>query len=153
MSLNSIELLYTMKTFYYKYIGTQFISVEEGEKNGLTVRYLIGDNERENHDIINMSSENDIWVHIKGFPSCHVIACIPSQSDSGILDKKGYKDIVRKATRQGGILCRQYSKNTINKNGLSKSKVDMIAYQVRNLECTCIPGQVITHGDALTFSV
>lgn len=142
-----------MKTFYYKYTGEQFVPTEEGDQSGLIVRYIIGDNERENHSIIKMSAEHDIWVHIKDLPSCHVIASVPSQNDTGIGNKKGYKEIVRKATRQGGVLCRQYSKNTIKKNGLSKSKVDMIAYQVRNLECTCIPGQVITQGDAFTFSI
>ena len=149
--MSIIEL--TMKMFYYKYTGTQFVPVEEGDQTGLTVRYIIGDNDRENHDIIKMSDDDDIWVHIKELPSCHVIASIPSQSDTGIENKKRYKEVVRKATRQGGVLCRQYSKNTIKKNGLSKTKVDMISYHVRNLECTSIPGQVITQGDALTFSV
>lgn len=149
--MSIIEL--TMKTFYYKYTGTQFVPVEEDDQTSLTVRYIIGDNDRENHDIIKMSNEDDIWVHIKELPSCHVIACIPSQNDTGIENKKRYKEVVRKAIRQGGVLCRQYSKNTIKKNGLSKTKVDMISYHIRNLECTNIPGQVITQGDALTFSV
>ena len=54
---------------------------------------------------------------------------------------------------KNGVLCKQYSKTSVRNAGLSKSKVDVIAYNVGNVEKSTIPGQVITHGDAISFSV
>ena len=123
------------------------------EDVGVAVRYLVGENARDNHDIIGMSGELDMWVHIKDLPSCHVIASVPLQEDTPIIDKRDYRDMIRKITRYGGVLCRQYSQNTIRSAGLSKRKVGIVAFQVRNIERTAIPGQVITRGDAMVFSV
>lgn len=40
-----------------------------------SIEYIIyiGENEQDNFDIIDASSENDIWFHVDGMPSCHVI--------------------------------------------------------------------------------
>lgn len=157
-----------MKTLYYSYANNNLSpsslalansNTISGDTNapqvsvGVTVRYLVGDNARDNHVIIGMSSDDDMWVHIKDFPSCHVIASVPLQENTPIADKRDYREMIRKVARYGGVLCRQYSQNTIRKAGLSKRKVDIVAFQVRNIERTAIPGQVITRGDAMMFSV
>jgi predicted ribosome quality control (RQC) complex YloA/Tae2 family protein len=124
---------------------------------GLVVTYLVGENARDNHAIIDLAGEKDMWVHLKNIPSCHVIVQVPSSEECedhvSTGNKRWYRDILRKATRQGGILCKQYSKNSLRSAGLSKSKVDIIAYSVGNVEKSAVPGQVFTHGDAITFSV
>ena len=150
-----------MKTFFYTFANNQLSPSSFGDADtsaehvrvGIGVRYLVGDNARENHEIIGMSSDLDVWVHIKDLPSCHVIASVPVQCDTPLDDKRAYREMIRKVTRHGGVLCRQYSQNTIRSAGLSKRKVDMIAFQVRNIERTSVPGQVITRGDAMVFSV
>ena len=148
-----------MKTFKYIYSNNAFhpsVDNAVGE-SGLVVNYLVGENARDNHSIIDLASEKDMWVHLKDIPSCHVIVQVPSSEECedhvSTSNKRWYRDILRKATRQGGILCKQYSKNSVRTAGLSKSKVEVIAYSVGNIEKSAVPGQVFTHGDAITFSV
>ena len=40
------------------------------EFNDTTI--IIGENAQENHDIINFKCDH-IWLHLKSFPSCHVV--------------------------------------------------------------------------------
>lgn len=35
----------------------------------------IGENARDNWDLIDISSQKDIWFHVSGHPSCHVVLC------------------------------------------------------------------------------
>ena len=148
-----------MKTLKYVYSNNTFHHCEDssGDDVGLVVTYLVGDNARDNHSIIDAANERDTWVHLKDIPSCHVIVQVPSAEECGkhvsSSNKRWYRDIQRKAMRQGGVLCKQYSKTSVRNAGLSKSKVDVIAYNVGNVEKSTIPGQVITHGDAISFSV
>ena len=141
-----------MKTLKYVYSNNAFHpSLECSEDEvGLVVTYLV-------HAIIDLAGEKDMWVHLKNIPSCHVIVQVPSSEECedhvSTGNKRWYRDILRKATRQGGILCKQYSKNSLRSAGLSKGKVDIIAYSVGNVEKCAVPGQVFTHGDAITFSV
>lgn len=37
-------------------------------------KVLIGENAKENWKIIDSSEEDDMWFHIKGEPSCHIVA-------------------------------------------------------------------------------
>ncbi len=148
-----------MKTLKYVYSNNAFhpsLDCSEDEA-GLVVTYLVGENALDNHCIIDLADKKDMWVHLKNIPSCHVIVRVPSSEECedhvSTGNKRWYRDILRKATRQGGILCKQYSKNSLRSAGLSKSKVDVIAYSVGNVEKSAVPGQVFTHGDAITFSV
>lgn len=151
-----------MKTFKYVYNNNAFHPIIESsvDEIGLIVTYIVGENMRDNHSIIDLACKKDMWIHLKGIPSCHVIMQMPSSEDclryvsiNSTGNKGFYREILRKATRQGGILCKQYSKNSLRNAGLSKSKIDVIAYNVGNVEKSVVPGQVFTHGNAITFSV
>jgi predicted ribosome quality control (RQC) complex YloA/Tae2 family protein len=73
------------------------------------ITFTIGGNAQENFDIIDASNPNDIWFHIDGFPSEHVIAGIPEGLDT---DKKK----MAKIATQGAVLCKQHSKYASQKN-------------------------------------
>ena len=71
------------------------------------ITFTIGGNAQENSDIIDAAGPDDIWFHLDGHPSEHVVASIPDD-----LDKK---QILKIAT-QGALLCKQYSKYASQKN-------------------------------------
>lgn len=67
---------------------------------GISVTYWIGQNAKDNFDILDKaSSELDWWFHIYNEPSCHVIAHLP-----GKLDRK----YLRYVKTQGAVLCRDH---------------------------------------------
>ena len=37
------------------------------------ITYKVGKNAKENWDLIDESEEDDIWIHLHDYPSCHVI--------------------------------------------------------------------------------
>ena len=47
--------------------------------------YKIGSNSKDNFDIIDQSLKTDIWFHIEGVSSCHVVASMPQDIK---MDKK-----------------------------------------------------------------
>lgn len=96
----------------------------------LNIKFLIGKNATDNFNIIDKSNENDLWFHINDSPSCHVIACIHEYN----IDKKDLKYIIK----QGGIICKQYSKYKSDKN------VEIIYTSIKNIQKTNIIGTVLT---------
>ena len=48
------------------------------------VIYRIGQNAKENKQLINESEQDWIWFHLESFPSCHVVVCQP-EADATIL--------------------------------------------------------------------
>ena len=148
-----------MKTFTYVYAGNAFRLCDDccGQAVGVTATYVVGDNAHDNHAIIDAADRSDIWVHLKDIPSCHVILHLVVDEeilkDAGSKRKKVYRDILRKATRQGGVICRQHSKTSVRNAGLGKSKVGVVAYSVGNIEKSVVPGQVFTHGESMSFAV
>ena len=65
--------------------------------------YLVGTNAQDNFDIIDESDDSDLWFHLSGHSSCHVIAKIPQDIT---LDKKQKLQIIK----QGALICKQNSK-------------------------------------------
>ena len=37
------------------------------------INYILGENSKENHVIIDYADKNDIWVHLNDYPSAHCI--------------------------------------------------------------------------------
>jgi len=88
------------------------------------IEFRVGQNAKENFDLIDDSEADDIWFHIsQGLnnpttnfvdalrasrkfgqaSSCHVVARIPT-------DKNYDKKILKKIAVQGAVICKQYSK-------------------------------------------
>jgi predicted ribosome quality control (RQC) complex YloA/Tae2 family protein len=49
-----------------------------------SIIYRIGQNAKENTQLINESQKDWIWFHLESFPSCHVVVCQP-EADAAII--------------------------------------------------------------------
>jgi predicted ribosome quality control (RQC) complex YloA/Tae2 family protein len=67
------------------------------------IEFRVGQNAKENFDLIDDSKADDIWFHISQSSSCHVVASIPT-------DKKYDKKILKRIAVQGAVICKQYSR-------------------------------------------
>lgn len=94
-----------------------------------SIDFKIGQNSQDNFDIIDSSNPNDIWFHLYGESSCHVIASINPDIK---LDKKQKRQIIT----QGALLCKQNSRHKSAKN------VNIIYTEIKNIEKTEIVGTV-----------
>lgn len=94
-----------------------------------TIDFKIGQSAQDNFDIIDVSEPNDLWFHLYGESSCHVIASINTEIK---LDKKQKRQIIT----QGALLCKQYSRHKSAKN------VNIIYTEIKNIEKTETIGTV-----------
>ena len=102
--------------------------------------YLVGTNSKDNFDVIDRASENDIWFHAKQIPSCHVVALLPPD-----INIHGNKKLKQKIIVQGCVLCKQHT-NSIK----DLSNVEMVITNVSNLiKHNKIMGQVSFHDNSL----
>ena len=73
-----------------------------------SVTFCIGQNAKDNHDIIDASDPDDLWFHIHDSASCHVVALVHNLSIT--------KQQLLKIVKQGAVLCKQYSKQKSQRN-------------------------------------
>jgi len=92
--------------------------------------YDVGESAEENFDILDDATGEDMWFHVQGFSSCHVIARI----DGIELDKKQLRQVIT----QGCMLCKQYSRYAYMNN------LVVIYTRVKNVRKTNIVGRVVT---------
>ena len=64
------------------------------------ITFHIGQNKKENFDVIDKGNEEDLWFHANEISSCHVVANIPKD-----IKNKDKKYIIK----AGGILCKKYT--------------------------------------------
>jgi len=89
--------------------------------------FIIGRNKEDNFRIIDESVDTDIWFHVEGEPSCHVI----------LKNNNNIKDVPKQVIKQGAYLCKINSKAT-------KSNKTVIMYSpLKNVVKTAIIGQVV----------
>lgn len=87
------------------------------------IEFRIGQNSKENFDIIDNSQENDLWFHLHLQSSCHVVASIHHVYD---------RTQTKKIAIQGAVLCKQYSKyKTHEKVPIMYTKVKHLVKQDR----------------------
>ena len=97
----------------------------------MEMTYHIGVSAQDNFDLIDASSPQDIWFHVEGLPSCHVVAVIPENEK---LDKKKIRTIIK----QGAVICKKHSKYASYKN------LPIIYTKIENVQKTDTSGSVIT---------
>jgi predicted ribosome quality control (RQC) complex YloA/Tae2 family protein len=73
------------------------------------VTYKVGKNAKENWDLIKKSENNDIWIHLHDYPSCHVII-------------ENTKSLGKEHILYGCCLCKENSKYKNDK----KTKVSVL---------------------------
>ena len=86
----------------------------------------IGQNSKENFDIIDSCVDTDIWFHVENMPSCHVI----------LKTNDNMKNIPRQVIKRCAYLCR------INSNAKTLKKCIIIYTTINNVTKTNIMGQV-----------
>jgi predicted ribosome quality control (RQC) complex YloA/Tae2 family protein len=93
-----------------------------------SVEYVIeiGQNKRDNFDIIDSSCGTDIWFHVEGMPSCHVIL--------KTYEKMSY--IPHQVIKRCAYLCK------INSKAKTQPKCDISYTTINNITKTDILGQV-----------
>lgn len=96
----------------------------------LDIDYKVGTYAQENHDIIDAADPEDLWFHISGCSSCHVVCKLPENIN---LDKKS----IQKIAIQGAVICKQNSKYKSYKN----VKIDYT--KIKYVTKKEIPGSVI----------
>ena len=84
------------------------------------IEYRVGQNAKENFDLIDDSEADDIWFHISQVSSCHVVASIPA-------DKQYDKHTLKKIAVQGAVICKQFSKYK------SEREIHVIYTKIQNL--------------------
>jgi len=94
------------------------------------VIFEVGENAEENFEILDnaASTTDDLWFHVQGFSSCHVIAKIHGMD----LTKKQIHQVVT----QGCMLAKQYSRYSYMVN------LVVIYTKVKNIKKTDIVGRV-----------
>ena len=93
------------------------------------IEFRVGQNAKDNFDIIDQSGPDDIWFHISQQSSCHVVATIPTEKE---YDKKQLKKIVI----QGALLCKQNSRYK------SLPNVDVMYTEIQHVKKTGTVGAV-----------
>ncbi len=86
------------------------------------VIYRLGENAKENHQLIDDADKNDWWFHLDNHPSGHVVV------DLGILNKTQIK--------YAATIVKEHSKLKYYK------KVKVCYLQIKNLKKTKNPGEV-----------
>lgn len=88
--------------------------------------FIIGRNKEDNFRIIDASVLTDIWFHVEGEPSCHVI-----------LQNTNNNNIPKQVIKHGAYLCKINSK-------AAKSNKTVIMYTfLKNVKKTDVIGQVL----------
>jgi len=104
----------------------------------LNIVYRIGANAQDNFDIIDQSNPQDIWFHVEGRPSCHVIASVPDNMTMTMTKKEKHKLI-----KKGAELCKIHSKYKSEKN------LKIIYTKVENITKTETLGSVLLSNEKI----
>jgi len=95
------------------------------------VEFKVGENAEDNFYIIDHSHADDLWFHVQGLSSCHVVASIYGLN----LDKKQHRQIIT----QGAVVCKQ------NSRYYSMSNLAIIYTTINNIEKATPVGTVVPH--------
>lgn len=93
-----------------------------------TLEYVIeiGQNKQDNFDIIDLANPTDIWFHVDGMPSCHVI----------LKTEEKIRNIPNQVLKRCAYLCK------INSKAKTLSKCEISYTTINNVIKTDIIGQV-----------
>jgi predicted ribosome quality control (RQC) complex YloA/Tae2 family protein len=96
------------------------------DKTIYTIR--VGGSAEENWNLIDRSKQNDIWFHVDGMPSCHVVLEMPDKN----------KPPNRSVIKYCAILCKNGSKSK------DMNKVSIIYTKIKNVKKSDVTGSVTT---------
>ena len=96
------------------------------EHNSKEYTILIGQNKHDNLELVNSSSATDVWFHVEGIPSCHVI----------LKTTEKMRDIPYCVIKRGAYLCK------INSKAKTLRACNIAFTTINNVTNTNIIGQV-----------
>lgn len=92
------------------------------------ITFCVGQNKKDNFELLDVGKPDDLWFHASSHSSCHVLAIIPED-----IGKKDLMYIIK----IGASLCKS------NTNKLrSLCDVEIIYSSIKNVHKTAIPGCV-----------
>ncbi|ARF09210.1 protein of unknown function DUF814 [Catovirus CTV1] len=97
-------------------------------QNDIELEIYMGENAKDNWDIIDMSSQNDIWFHLESHPSPHVMLKLPNN----------IKNISKQTIMFCAAICKQNSKLA------NSSKISVIYTERKNITKGKNVGSVFT---------
>ena len=105
------------------------MQTQEMEYNGDTYEIHCGRNAKGNDELLTSSSAHDVWFHVEGMSSAHVI----------LVNKRNetLRKIPKQVIKRAACIC----KSSIKASG----KVTIIYTQCKNVEKTDVIGMVIPH--------
>jgi predicted ribosome quality control (RQC) complex YloA/Tae2 family protein len=105
------------------------------------VTFHIGKSQQENHGIIDMGQPDDLWFHLAGTSSSHVVALL---SSAGAIDRKMRGAIIRR----GALLCKM---NTAK--ATSAKNIAVTYAKCKDITKGAVPGQVLIHGESHMITI
>jgi predicted ribosome quality control (RQC) complex YloA/Tae2 family protein len=103
------------------------------------VLYRVGKSAAGNDQLLTLASPHDIWFHVDGCPSAHVVV----ECGGVALTRKQNHDLVV----QGAVLCKRHSKQK------SASRVPVLYAVVGRVRKTDVLGTVVVEGKVGTYVV
>jgi len=98
--------------------------------DGQPIRFRIGQNRLENAALIESAHPDDIWFHLAGRPSCHVVATLPDFA-SGLWISRKVRGLI---IRQGAAVCRDHAR--------CDGSESVVCSRIGDLVRTDVPGTV-----------
>jgi len=95
----------------------------------------IGENAKENDELVAKSAQTDIWFHLDSLPSCHVVIASDSKNP-----------VTKQMINHCAQLCKE---NTKYRN----QKVRVKYTEIKNVKRTTTPGTVTIKGKALVITL
>ena len=96
----------------------------------------IGENPKDNDELVSKSKQNDVWFHLDSLPSCHVVIASSKQNT-----------VTKEMIRYCAILCKEHTKYRNN------NKLKIIYTKIKNVKRTNVSGQVIIKGKCDTIII
>jgi len=103
------------------------------------VLYKIGENAKDNNDVIASSNPGDLWFHVATKSSCHIVAVLPPNM---LLTKKQLQQIIT----QGVVICKE-------KSYPNEKNLEINYTFIKHLHLTPVLGKVTIDKDHLKHRV
>lgn len=102
------------------------------------IEFRVGQNAQDNFDLIDDSSPDNLWFHIHGHASCHVVAAIQRMKEGQRMEEgvRYDKKQLRHIATQGAVICKQHSKYK------SEPNVQVMYTQIQHVVKTATVGMV-----------
>lgn len=97
------------------------------------VTFYIGRSQQENHAVLDDKKPTDLWFHLAGTSSCHVVAALPDDCN---------RKMRGAILRRGATLCKEHTAKAASQRGVTVTYTT-----VSNVIKDIVPGRVTVHDE------